>query len=599
MRLERTFHIGSPPKEIWPLVANTDSLNRELGLPNVRYTFEEKETGGARVIAKASTLGQTLEWIEHPFEWTTPEEYMVEREFLQGPFRRMVLGTRLVPDGTGTRVEGYAEIEPKGLLGRVASKFGVVRSFQKFGDVLGNFESYLRRESKTPYPARAGRIVVDEGYLAEGERKLKERGAAPSVIPLMVEHLRTAPEEEVVGMRPFEMADRWKKDRLTVMRTFLHATRVGLVVLTWSVVCPACRGVKNESERLLDLPSDTLCESCQIRFRSDFDRAIEVRFTVHPAIRNAEHQTFCIGGPLNTPHIFAQKRVRKGDPDGMEIDLPAGVYLVTSPEATEPVLFEVTAEAKEDAGEITLEKEGIRLHPNLFHPGRIRFRMENLTEREGLVRIEQENWSDIAASAALVTSLQDFRDFFAHEMLSPGEQLSIQSLTLLFTDLKQSTELYERIGDALAYALVRKHFGMLTRIIRDHDGAVIKTMGDAVMAAFSVPARAVRAATAIQKEIVESPMEIKLGIHTGPCIAVTSNEKLDYFGSCVNLAQRVQSRSGGDDLILTEAVLAAPGVRSQLETGKAEIEPFESRLRGFEQKVPLFRIRFPFSRPAQ
>ncbi len=324
-----------------------------------------------------------------------------------------------------------------------------------------------------------------------------------------------------------------------------------------------------------------------------------MRFTVHPAIRNAEHQTFCIGGPLNTPHIFAQKRVRKVDPDGMEIDLPAGIYLVTSPEAAEPVILEVSAEAKEDAGKITLEKEGIRLHPNHFHPGRIRFRTENHTDREGLVRIEQENWSDIAASAALVTSLQDFRDFFAHEMLSPGEQLSIQSLTLLFTDLKQSTELYERIGDALAYALVRKHFGMLTRIIRDHDGAVIKTMGDAVMAAFSVPARAVRAATVIQEEIVESPMEIKLGIHTGPCIAVTSNEKLDYFGSCVNLAQRVQSRSGGDDLILTEAVLDAPGVRSQLETGNAKIEPFESRLRGFEQKVPLSRIRFPFSRPAQ
>ena len=63
-------------------------------------------------------------------------------------------------------------------------------------------------------------------------------------------------------------------------------------------------------------------------------------------------------------------------------------------------------------------------------------------------------------------------------MLSPGEQLSIQSLTLLFTDLKQSTELYERVGDAPAYAMVRDHFKILTRHIREADGAVVKTMGD-------------------------------------------------------------------------------------------------------------------------
>ncbi len=591
--------MGLPPEEIWPLVANTDALNRELGLPEVHYTFEPKPEGGSKVIAEASTLGQTLEWIEHPFEWTTPREYVVERDFLRGPFRKMVLGTRLVREESGTRIEGFAEIEPKGVLGKLASKFGVVRNLQRFGDVLANFETYLKRESRTPYPLRTGNNHVEAEYLAEGERKMKKLEAAPSVIPLLIDHLRSAPEDEVVGMRPFELADRWEKDRLTVMRTFLHATRAGLVTLSWNVICPSCRGAKAEYEKLRDLQSDMLCNSCQFRFRSNFDRAIEVRFTVHPAIRPAELQTYCIGGPLNTPHVFAQKRVPAGQSGKIEIDLPEGTYRITSPGATQPGMIEVSGESGEPTCTLLLEKETIQMETGRLRSGEVAFHLENRTGTEGLFWIEQENWSDTAASATLVSTLQHFRDFFAHEMLSPGEQLSIQSLTLLFTDLKQSTELYERVGDAPAYAMVRDHFKILTRHIREADGAVVKTMGDAVMAAFTVPANALRAAASIQKEIEGSPMSVKIGIHTGPCIAVTSNENLDYFGTSVNMAQRAQTESAGGDLILTDAMMDSLGVRSELEAKQAEIDSFESRLRGFEGKTRLFRIRFPSGNSGQ
>ena len=89
-------------------------------------------------------------------------------------------------------------------------------------------------------------------------------------------------------------------------------------------------------------------------------------------------------------------------------------------------------------------------------------------------------------------SLQVFRDLFAEATLRPGDEAAVGQVALLFTDLRGSTALYERVGDAAAFNIVREHFAFLGSIVRDHDGAVVKTIGDAVMASFGDPADAVQ-----------------------------------------------------------------------------------------------------------
>ena len=112
--------------------------------------------------------------------------------------------------------------------------------------------------------------------------------------------------------------------------------------------------------------------------------------------------------------------------------------------------------------------------------------------------IEDRTWVRDALTAPEVISLQAFRDLFAEATLRPGDDAGVSQVALLFTDLQGSTALYERVGDAAAYNIVREHFALLAAIVRDHDGAVVKTIGDAVMASFSDPAQAVRAAIAMQ-----------------------------------------------------------------------------------------------------
>jgi class 3 adenylate cyclase len=150
-------------------------------------------------------------------------------------------------------------------------------------------------------------------------------------------------------------------------------------------------------------------------------------------------------------------------------------------------------------------------------------------------------------SGSRLLSTQTFRDLFPSETVMSAGGLAVKRLALLFTDIKGSTALYDRIGDLKAFNLVRQHFGVLRDVIAANQGALVKTIGDAVMASFYEPLSAIRAALDMLAQIGhfndsagEELITLKIGAHVGPCLAVTLNGRLDYFGQTVNLAARVQ-----------------------------------------------------------
>ena len=104
-------------------------------------------------------------------------------------------------------------------------------------------------------------------------------------------------------------------------------------------------------------------------------------------------------------------------------------------------------------------------------------------------------------SGGMLLARQTFRRLFRSERVDEREGLGIRQVTFLFTDLKGSTAMYERLGDLNAYALVREHFALLDAAVQEHSGAIVKTIGDAVMAVFSRPADAISAALHILEEI--------------------------------------------------------------------------------------------------
>jgi class 3 adenylate cyclase len=195
-------------------------------------------------------------------------------------------------------------------------------------------------------------------------------------------------------------------------------------------------------------------------------------------------------------------------------------------------------------------------------------------------------------TAKRLLSNQTFRDLFRTDTLDVDQGLKITSLTFLFTDLKGSTSLYDRVGDIAAYDIVREHFLLLHTIVASEGGAVVKTIGDAVMATFPTPDRAVAAALRMRDSVqsLKNDLVIKIGIHEGPCLAVTLNDRLDYFGQTVNIAARVQGLADSRAIFTTKSVAENSKVSMLLDANKLKLSEREAALRGVTDRMTIYQI---------
>jgi class 3 adenylate cyclase len=230
--------------------------------------------------------------------------------------------------------------------------------------------------------------------------------------------------------------------------------------------------------------------------------------------------------------------------------------------------------------------------------GPVNLEVLNATEREQLVVVEGNIWPDTVATAAIVSTMQEFRDLFSSEALAPGLELGIENLAFMFTDLTGSTALYQAIGQARAFRLVQDHFRVLRAAISANHGALVKTIGDAVMATFPSGAEALSAALQMQRDIraleapdlVDTSHLVKVGLHQGPCVAVTLNDRLDYFGTTVNTAARIEHECCGGQIVASLAVCQSEAAAALLKESGARLEEEVVRLRGINEPVPVYRI---------
>lgn len=556
------WRLRSSPEQLWPLVADTNRFNRDAGVPALDQG--ERRPGGRRVLRLAK-LGIPIEWEEEPFEWIEPHRFSVVRRYSRGPVAEMRVAVELVPAGEGTLLVYEVWAEPRNLLGRIAipveigrwSKARFERAFRRYDEELLETEA---SNSLLLAPAKGARLAPGgERRLAAGKETLMRRDLSPALVERLAGLLERADDLTLSRIRPYALADAWGAERRAVLELFLHATRAGLVEFRWDLICPMCRGAPESADTLAEVEQHVHCDSCAIDFRVDFERSVELTFRPVAAIREVAVREYCVGGPQVTPHIVAQQLVAPGEERTLEPELPAGSYRLRGGGA--PEQFVVAP------GE----------RPTVL--------CANDSEQERLFVLERTAWSDQVLPAAEVTALQVFRDLFADEALRPGEPISVGTLTVLFTDLRDSTRFYLDVGDAPAFGSVMDHLDVLRDAVAEEGGAVVKAMGDAIMAVFNRPLGAVRAAQRAQSELAlevdgRRSFALKVGIHAGHCIAVTQNERLDYFGSTVNLAARLVDLSTGEDIVVSSAVLEDPEVADLA----LEAEPIQARLKGFEDE---------------
>jgi class 3 adenylate cyclase len=539
-----------------------------------------------------------VEWEEQPFEWVRPARFGVKRTYSKGPVAEMRALAEFTPraDG-GTRFTYDVVVRPKSLLGFVAVplQIGIIgsrrfrRAFEKY-DELASVEASPAEIQSTPVLSVAASSRVE----SIRERLLADVEADAAAVDLLIDFIQKADDFAVTRIKPYELADHWEQPRRTVLETCLRATRVGLLDLQWDLLCPLCRGPQESSSSLQDIDPEVHCETCRIDFTVNFDRFVELTFRPNASIRTTEVKDYCIGSPQRTPHVVAQQLLPAQSERELSMALEPGNYRFRALELAGEQAVRISPQGRNSAA-VNVSNNGWSCEQLSLGPRPV-LNLRNETEAEQLLILERLAWGDQAATAAEVTALQIFRDLFSTEALRRGEQISVGTLTVLFTDLRNSTQLYREIGDATAFGRVMNHFDVLKKVIAEEDGALVKTIGDAVMAVFRRPAAGLKAMLSAQEMLAMpapgvEPLTLKAGLHSGPCIAVTLNDRLDYFGSTVNMAARLESLSTGNDVIISRALYDDPEVRELIGDENLQATPFEMSLKGFqEERFELWRI---------
>jgi class 3 adenylate cyclase len=474
--------------------------------------------------------------------------------------------------------------------------------------------------------------LVDERALDERLARLEAaRSWSPRVVSRLETLIRSDDDAALFRVNPFTFARERDLEAEEAIDLLLHAAAFGLFEMDWLLICPRCACAVESFARLRAVLRRFRCPECHNEYEAAMDDYIAIYFNVSPQICATRYQRPETLDPFD--YVFVFKGVREGHrPDGQPyLDavrsalrglgfLEPGGTATFAFEAAEGALFgassdtnagfvlQVGAERSAEPQPLRLTYLGTEYQPDqaVIGPGPVELEIENPTSSRGVLGILQAapgdedtflRFAPYLTGKHLLTS-QTFKSLFRSEVVGGAQGLAIRDIGLLFTDIRGSTALYQRIGDLNAFQLVQQHFDLLRETTVRHGGAIVKTIGDAVMAAYPDAAHAVRAALdmrgAIQRfnqDQGERPVSLKIGVHHGAAIAVTLNDELDYFGQTVNIASRVQEMADAAEIWITEAVWRYPGVQELLEPYPAEARSAE--FHGIEEPMTVVRISSP------
>src|SRR3954452_21758780 len=458
---------------------------------------------------------------------------------------------------------------------------------------------------------------------------LLRQSVDPEAAGAIEELLRDAPDRDLCRVNVIDFARQAGVDEERAVTAFLHAARLGLFELSWNVLCPGCGGVLDTSTTLKSVNKDEYdCALCAAGYRPTLDEMVEVTFTVSRRVRRiaahdphelpfAEYfrQIFWSSG-IDVPDYFEQLveeivldqvELPPGEKALLSLQLPAEFVLVVDPVTHGTQFLDVKGEPTRERQTLSLVFDKLRAPTGTvtLRPGPLRLILENRTDTRLLpgLWVAGDKLHELLSrrrpflTAKRLLTNQVFRDIYGTDTIDVEQRLKITSLTFLFTDLKGSTELYERVGDLVAFDLVKAHFRVLNEIVASEAGAIVKTIGDAVMATFPTPDRALAAALRMREamrtlngERGKEDLLLKIGIHEGPCLAVTLNDRQDYFGQTVNIASRVQNLAVSHAIFATGSVVEDAAGAGVLAKGGIAPIPRRAALRGIENEVQVYEL---------
>ena len=488
---------------------------------------------------------------------------------------------------------------------------------------------------------------VNESLLKQRLSDLEAaRTWAPDALAGLERFICTADDYDLFRVNPIQYASVSNLSEADGIDIFVHAAKAGLFEMDWLLLCAYCPQVAGSFRELDQVHPRFRCEFCNALNDVALDDYIQVVFTLSRSIRDI---AFHHPESLSVEDYYLRYNFSKGfrPPHGMtheqlvaalsrgfadvearqqksfDFEVAPGRFEVLDLSHKLLLVFFADGEPAEPQTTLVQLESGRFLVPErptesrdmIIGDGRFSFR-QVADLRPGKHTIHVENRTDdrgrfwflqypfgfqphlveyepfLSGKRLLLTP--SFGDLYKTQLVDERESLTVSDMTYLFTDLKDSTPLYESVGDVNAYFLVRQHFDILNKIIRERYGTIVKTIGDAVMAGFERPQDAVRAAIEMIEELARfnqtasRPLVLKIGVHRGRAIAVRLNDRIDYFGQDVNIAARVQGSAGVNEVCITQTVMEAPGVADIV--GTRSVSRDYENLKGIGQEMEIHRL---------
>lgn len=590
------FSLNVPREKIWPLLIDTSSFNKMLGLPEMKYREENGVLHGESVNA-----GMKLAWTEVPWEWSYLQGLNTARVYERG-FAKFVRSRYILEETSPETCTLYVYFSwvPRGLLGNLILSVGMKRLKKGYQRVLQELVKSILETDNAETAKEKQRITPIEvapeihTMVRELKKEAVNLGANEQILDKLIKYLFQASEEELYRIRLKSLAEKLKVPFEDLLETALLATKSELLLMSYDVLCPHCRGVRQEVKNIGDLPKEASCEPCQVRFGTGGKNNIEIIFRPNPALRKAEKRFFCAAEPATKQHIYIQRHIAPKEVLTLPTNLPEGLYKMrfVGENKMHPLHVKVTnsLEPSTQRAFFPPPMESVQEVPD--HPVLV---IENKDEKMRTFVLERDKLDETALRPAELFNLQLFRDLYDAEAIPEGLSLEVGVQTILFTDIVGSTSYYKEVGDAQAFQAVRDHFVEIFTIAREFHGAVVKTIGDSAMLSFSRRKDALNAALEIQNRFVPGNkigLKLRVSLHTGECLAVHLNSNIDYFGNTVNLAAKMQKYANEHEIVISWPLKE----RAQEIWSGIPIETVKSDITALPE---LYRIRVlaPVARP--
>jgi adenylate cyclase len=580
------FKSSLTAEQVWPAISDTDFLIKSIGESSIKPM-------NLRFIERARISTEHFQSLDlsckEKYQWEAPYHLSIKRTNTGGQFRHLYISIHLSDTSEGCDISIRIKGVSIGLTGRlIAYRSFSNRSRNRYVKSLASYGYATFIDSD--YPVLKNKVLGHSDVRKRAVDKLVSANSDPDLSERLVSLLCSVDSRQLKKLYPIRLSKLWDRSLQDVLKVMFQASKLDILNHSWDVDCPSCRQTAENFNKLSGVSPTVTCKNCGHDFDADLHRSVHLTFSPHPSVRKVSDLTYALSNPSQNLNIRLKTFLEPDQIRIIKIDLKKGKYRITDSETNSITNIVIEQGGQSNAsliffGEDT-DTRNLSLSPNpnliLYNKGRSPLTIE----------CEDLNQEVYHISPIEVTTQPTYCNLFPGELLQEKDQVSAKDLTVLFTDLSNSSDIYNRQGDESATGLVMTHFDILEAMVNTERGAIVKTNGDSIMALFPKPVYALRAfqkAQEVFKNQTETQRSILLkgGIHTGDCVAVILNNRIDYFGSTVNIASRLVEFANSEEVVISEDAYSCPELAEFLSDDGADlkVQHLNTNLKGFDDQV--------------